>query len=59
MLGNISKKDSLIFGIFVMNSCNSMSLSFALLVCVCLHIRTEAPVQIFMEFFIGKLTKIY
>ena len=45
MPGNISKKD--------------VFLSFTMLVCMCLHIRTQAPVQIFMEFFTWKFTKIY
>jgi len=59
MLGNISKKDPIIFSIFAMKSCNSMSLSFTMLICMCLHKRTQAPVQIFMEFVIGEFTKIY
>ena len=36
-----------------------MSRSFTIFVCVCLHIKTQAPVQIFMEFVIGEFTKIY
>ena len=38
-----------------MKFCNGMSLRFSML--VCLHVRTQAPVQIFMEFFIGEFTK--
>jgi len=34
-----------------------MSLSFTMLLCMCLH-RTQAPVQIFLEFFIGEFTEI-
>jgi len=30
-----------------------MYLSFTMLVCMCLHIKTQVLVQIFMEFFIG------
>jgi len=30
-----------------------------MLVCMCLRIRTQAPVQIFVEIFIGEFTKIY
>ena len=57
---NISMTDPIFFlGIFVMKSCNSMSLSFTMLLSMCLHIRTQAPLQIFMEFFIGEFTKIY
>ena len=62
MPGNISMKDPIIFfGIFLMKSCNSMSLSFTMLVYlyVSIRIRTQALVQIFTEFFIGECTKIY
>ena len=59
MPSNIFKKDPIIFfGIFVMKRCNGMSLSFTmLLVCMCLHIRTQAPVPVFTEFLLRSLLK--
>jgi len=37
---------------------NGMSLSFTMPFCICLRTSTQAPVQIFTEFFIGEFTKL-
>jgi len=58
---NISKKDPIIFfGVFVMKSCISMSLSFTMHVCLYVSAyKNLSPIQISTEFFIGRFTKIY